>query len=321
MTGSRHRFRSKDNSLGPPYPCRTGCPPQNRVALLSGNALYSELAFDEGRYREHLAWQSELRVAGLFAAGGTGEGFSLTPAESAPGDPRRRRRDQRQGPGPGLRRRPHRPGHRTGKGMRRPPAPTASCCCRPYLTEADQHGPDRPCQRRLPGHQPWRHRLQPRQRHPQGHLRGHPGRPNPNLIGFKDGVGDIEQMTAYLRQARRPADLPRRPAHRRNLRPAAAATGREHLLLSACSTSSRSSRWTSTRTSATRTATAVYQKLNDFVIPYLDIRDRVKGYCCLHRQGRARRAIGRDGGPVRPPLQNLTEADLHELTTLINKIS
>jgi 5-dehydro-4-deoxyglucarate dehydratase len=37
-----------------------------------------ELRVDERRYREHLAWQASYDVAGLFAAGGTGEGFSLT---------------------------------------------------------------------------------------------------------------------------------------------------------------------------------------------------------------------------------------------------
>src|SRR5690606_16355817 len=40
-----------------------------------------DLRFDEPRYREHLAWQAGFDVAGLFAAGGTGEGFSLTPPE------------------------------------------------------------------------------------------------------------------------------------------------------------------------------------------------------------------------------------------------
>src|SRR5919206_1708618 len=43
----------------------------------------AELQFDEENYRKHLAWQASYPVAGLFAAGGTGEGFSLTPAESA----------------------------------------------------------------------------------------------------------------------------------------------------------------------------------------------------------------------------------------------
>ncbi len=42
----------------------------------------AQLQFDEENYRKHLAWQASFPVAGLFAAGGTGEGFSLTPAES-----------------------------------------------------------------------------------------------------------------------------------------------------------------------------------------------------------------------------------------------
>src|SRR5690348_8319228 len=41
----------------------------------------SENAFDEGCYREHIAWMVENDPAGLFAAGGTGEFFSLTLGE------------------------------------------------------------------------------------------------------------------------------------------------------------------------------------------------------------------------------------------------
>jgi Dihydrodipicolinate synthetase family len=41
----------------------------------------ADLRVDEKRYREHLAWQASFDVAGLFAAGGTGEGFSLTSDE------------------------------------------------------------------------------------------------------------------------------------------------------------------------------------------------------------------------------------------------
>ena len=35
-------------------------------------------AFDEGPYREHIDWLLQYKPAGLFAAGGTGEFFSLT---------------------------------------------------------------------------------------------------------------------------------------------------------------------------------------------------------------------------------------------------
>src|SRR3954452_5946862 len=37
--------------------------------------------FDAARYRSHLDWLCGYEVAGLFAAGGTGEFFSLTAAE------------------------------------------------------------------------------------------------------------------------------------------------------------------------------------------------------------------------------------------------
>src|SRR6476659_1097248 len=39
------------------------------------------LRFDEAPYRAHCGWLLEHDVAGLFAAGGTGEFFSLVPEE------------------------------------------------------------------------------------------------------------------------------------------------------------------------------------------------------------------------------------------------
>src|SRR5258707_7352888 len=37
-----------------------------------------DFQFDEGSHREHISWLLQFRPAGLFAAGGTGEFFSLT---------------------------------------------------------------------------------------------------------------------------------------------------------------------------------------------------------------------------------------------------
>ena len=65
---------------------------------------------------------------------------------------------------------------------------------------------------------------------------------------------------------------------------------------------------------------AVYRKLNDFVLPYIDIRDREKGYAVsIVKAGL--RVIGRPAGPVRPPLVDLTDAELAELAILIDKVS
>ena len=56
------------------------------------------------------------------------------------------------------------------------------------------------------------------------------------------------------------------------------------------------------------------------MIPYLDIRDRVPGYAVsIVKAGLA--AIGRPAGPVRPPLTDLTEAEVAELGDLIKRIS
>src|SRR5437764_12282326 len=59
------------------------------MALTIGNGLLSfpvtpfaaANKFDASRYRSNLDWLCSYEVAGLFAAGGTGEFFSLTPAE------------------------------------------------------------------------------------------------------------------------------------------------------------------------------------------------------------------------------------------------
>src|SRR2546423_15466014 len=41
-----------------------------------------DFSFDEPRYREHCDWLLQHGVSGLFAAGGTGEFFALTPGET-----------------------------------------------------------------------------------------------------------------------------------------------------------------------------------------------------------------------------------------------
>src|SRR5699024_6759193 len=45
-------------------------------------AFTQNFELDEDLYREHVSWQSSFDVRGLFAAGGTGEGFSLTREEN-----------------------------------------------------------------------------------------------------------------------------------------------------------------------------------------------------------------------------------------------
>ena len=109
------------------------------MALTIGNGLLSfpvtpfdaSNTFDAARYRSNLDWLCSYDVAGLFAAGGTGEFFSLTPAEVVDVVTTRRRADQGRVPVlAGT-------GYGTAIGDARSlapssaPAPTASCCCRP----------------------------------------------------------------------------------------------------------------------------------------------------------------------------------------------
>ncbi|WP_198667542.1 dihydrodipicolinate synthase family protein, partial [Glycomyces dulcitolivorans] len=64
-------------------------PSEIQTALGSGLLSFpvthfrDDLSFDEAAYRENLAHLATFPAAGLFAAGGTGEFFSLTPEETA----------------------------------------------------------------------------------------------------------------------------------------------------------------------------------------------------------------------------------------------
>jgi 5-dehydro-4-deoxyglucarate dehydratase len=63
----------------------------------------------------------------------------------------------------------------------------------------------------------------------------------------------------------------------------------------------------------------VYRRMNQFVVPYLDIRDRGKGFgVSIVKAGMT--AVGRHAGPVRPPIRDLSDADLADLTALIDSL-
>jgi 5-dehydro-4-deoxyglucarate dehydratase len=60
----------------------------------------------------------------------------------------------------------------------------------------------------------------------------------------------------------------------------------------------------------------VYKQLREFVLPYIDIRNRRKGYAVsIVKAGM--RAIGRPAGPVRTPLTDLDAGEMETLTRLI----
>jgi 5-dehydro-4-deoxyglucarate dehydratase len=140
----------------------------------------------------------------------------------------------------------------------------------------------------------------------------------PNLIGFKDGIGDLEQLAAT----------------------AAALGGRLALIngMPTAETYARAFRVIGfpTYSSAVfnfvpRTALAFHRAvdagddatvdtlLRDFFVPYVKIRNRQPGYAVsIVKAGAA--IVGRSAGKVRPPLSDLTPQEYDELRTLIEKL-
>jgi 5-dehydro-4-deoxyglucarate dehydratase len=274
-----------------------------------------QLQFDEARYREHLAWQSDFDVAGLFAAGGTGEGFSLTTAEMD--RVVRVAVDEIGGKVPVIA--PATGGTFSAIGHVRAAEEAGAdgiLLMPPYLTEADQEGliehVSAVCAATSLGVIVYSRANAVLTDRSVAILADR----NPNLIGFKDGIGNIEQI--YARVGERLTYIGGLPT---------AETFALPLLQLGVSTYSSAMfnfvpefALAFYRDVIAQDRAAVYEKLNDFVIPYLDIRDRVKGYGVSIIKG-GLDAVGRDGGRVRPPLQNLTDADQFELSTLIKKIS
>jgi 5-dehydro-4-deoxyglucarate dehydratase len=275
----------------------------------------ADLQFDEARYREHLAWQAGFDVAGLFAAGGTGEGFSLTPEEID--------RVVRVAVDEVADRVPVIAPATGGTAVSVAQARAAEAAGAsglllfpPYLTEASQRGLvehiSAVCRATDLGVIVYSRANAVLTDTTVAEV----AERNPNLIGLKDGVGDIEQMTrTYARVGDRLIYVGGLPTA-------------ETFALQLGVTTYSSALYNFLPEFALRfyaavraqDRTAVYQMLNDFVLPYLDIRDRAKGYAVsIVKAGLT--AVGRDGGRVRPPLADLTEAELAELTALVDKVS
>jgi 5-dehydro-4-deoxyglucarate dehydratase len=137
----------------------------------------------------------------------------------------------------------------------------------------------------------------------------------PNLVGFKDGVGDIELITRIR------ARLGERLVYIGGL-PTAETYALPYLELGVTTYSSAIfnflPRFALDFYAAVRRRdhTAVLEQLRAFVLPYIAIRRRRKGYAVsIVKAGL--RAVGRSAGPVRPPLTELDADELEELKKLI----
>ncbi|MEV4566722.1 5-dehydro-4-deoxyglucarate dehydratase [Nonomuraea sp. NPDC049419] len=277
-----------------------------------------DLEFDEPRYREHLSWLSGYPVAGLFAAGGTGEGFSLTGAEID--RVVRAAVDEVDGRVPVMA--PATGGTANAVAQAKAAAAAGAdglLLMPPYLTEAGQAGlvehVSAVCAATDLGVIVYSRANAVLNDRSVAALVER----NETLIGFKDGVGDIENLTRIY------ASVGDRLAYIGGL-PTAETFALPLLQLGMSTYSSAIFNFVPQYALdfyadvRAQDREAVYRRIREFVLPYLDIRDRMKGYAVsIIKAGLT--AVGRPAGPVRPPLQNLTEGELAELTALINKIS
>jgi 5-dehydro-4-deoxyglucarate dehydratase len=277
-----------------------------------------DLSFDERAYRDHIAWLGKRKVAGLFAAGGTGEFFSLSLSEVE--------RVVQTAVAENNGRVPVIAGTGYGTAIAKELAGTAEragadglLLLPTYLTEAPPEGVaahvEAVCKSTKLG-VIFYHR--DRARLTEELLEGLCER-CPNLVGFKDGVGDIELMTRIY------ARLGDRLTYIGGL-PTAETFALPYLELGVNTYSSAIfnflPEWALGFYDAVRRhdRETVYAELRRFVLPYIAIRSRKQGYAVsIVKAGM--RAIGRGAGPVRPPLAELTDAEFKELAALVDGVS
>ncbi|MCQ4158886.1 5-dehydro-4-deoxyglucarate dehydratase [Roseomonas sp. GC11] len=274
-------------------------------------------SFDEAPYRAHVSWLLEYDPAGLFAAGGTGEFFSLSPAEVE--TVVRAAVAETAGRAPVI----------APCGMATPIAQDLAKSAEAagadgllllpnYLVNSEQAGLaahiEAVCRSTGLGvivynrdnailNEDTLARLCER---------------NPNLVGFKDGVGDIELMTRiYARMGDRLTYVGGLPTAETFALP--------YLEMGVTTYSSAIFNFVPEFAQSFYAAVrrhdreAVFQGLRDFVLPYIAIRNRKKGYAVsIVKAGCA--AVGRPAGPVRAPLTDLEPAELAALTALIEAL-
>ncbi|MFI8992626.1 5-dehydro-4-deoxyglucarate dehydratase [Streptomyces sp. NPDC053542] len=274
-------------------------------------------SFDEDAYRANIARLGKYDVAGLFAAGGTGEFFSLTPAEvervvtaavdSAPeGTPI----VAPAGYGTATAIEYAKAAERAGAdGLLLFP---------PYLTEASQEGlaahVEAVCRATGLGVIVYSRSNAVYAPDTVARL----AERCPNLIGFKDGVGDIDPLT------RLHACLGDRLTYIGGL-PTAETYALPLLEVGVTTYSSALFNFVPEFALDFYAAVREHRRadvqrmLRDFVLPYTRIRDRKPGYAVsIVKAGMT--VTGHSAGPVRPPLTDLEPAELEQLTALVRGI-
>jgi 5-dehydro-4-deoxyglucarate dehydratase len=276
-----------------------------------------DLSFDEDAYRANIGRLAGYDVAGLFAAGGTGEFFSLTPDEVG----RVVRAAAAEAPDAVPVIAPAGYGTATSAEMARDAERAGAdgvLLFPPYLTEAPQEGlvahVRAVCEATSLGVTIYSRANAVYQDATVAELAD----ACPNLVGFKDGVGDLELMTRIRSR------LGDRLVYIGGL-PTAETFALPYLELGVTTYSSAIFNFVPEFALAFYAAVRagdreeVQRRLAEFVLPYCDIRNRRKGYAVsIIKAGL--RVTGTPAGPVRPPLTDLTEAETAELAALVKRV-
>ncbi len=140
----------------------------------------------------------------------------------------------------------------------------------------------------------------------------------PNLIGFKDGLGEIETMVAiYQCMGDRFAYLGGLPTA--EVYAAAYKAMGTPVYSSAVFNFIPRTAMDFYRAVANDDFATQNRLLHDFFMPYLAIRNKSPGYAVSIIKAGAK-IVGRDGGPVRTPLTNLKPAEVDQLAALIKTL-
>jgi 5-dehydro-4-deoxyglucarate dehydratase len=274
----------------------------------------ADFSFNEAQYRSNMDWLCGYDVAGLFAAGGTGEFFSLSPAEvervvAVAVHETRGRVPVLAGTGYGgaiacdIAQRAERAG---ADGLLLLP---------PYLVNSEQDGlaahVEMVCKSTKLGIIVYNRDNAMLNETTLAKLCDR----NPNLVGYKDGVGDIElMMRIYARMGDRLTYIGGLPTAETFALP--------YLEMGVTTYSSAVFNFVPEFATAFYAAVrrqdrvAVLAMLKQFILPLIAIRNRKKGYpVSIIKAGM--KVIGRDSGPVRPPLTDLAATEIAELAALI----
>lgn len=276
-----------------------------------------DYSFDEAAYRSNLDWLCGYDVAGLFAAGGTGEFFSLSPAEVP--QVVAVAVDEAKGRVPVI------AGTGYGTALAREIAIAAEkagadglLLLPPYLVHSEQAGlaahVEAVCASTRLGVIVYNRDNAVVEPDTLARL----AERCPNLVGYKDGIGDIELMTRVY------SKLGDRLTYIGGL-PTAETFALPYLDMGVTTYSSAVFNFVpefATQFYAAvrcRDHEIIQAGLKDFVLPLVAIRNRKKGYAVsIIKAGM--KVVGRDSGPVRPPLTDLTDVEMAELAALVAKL-